>query len=159
MQAAGGSRRQFQPDQTWTLRRVLRRQEPHGKGVPRTIYRGRGRAWGAGHTEATSLLLMMIMPQKPLYKQFIYSKQQHRQTPYKHKGSDAETRRWLTGSEARKQHKPGSGRAAAAAAGAGLIFCRAASWRLSAALDGVKHACIREQRGLAPRDSSKYKSL
>ena len=32
-----------------------------------------------------------------LYKQFIYSKQQHRQTPYKHKGSDAETRRWLAG--------------------------------------------------------------
>ena len=31
-----------------------------------------------------------------IYKQFIYSKQQHRQTPYKHKGSDAETRRWLT---------------------------------------------------------------
>ena len=32
-----------------------------------------------------------------LYKQFIYSKQQHRQTPYKHKGSDAETRRGLAG--------------------------------------------------------------
>lgn len=51
---------------------------------------------GAGHTEVTSSLLMMIMQQKPLYKQFIYSKQQHRQTPYKHKGSDAETQRWLT---------------------------------------------------------------
>lgn len=33
----------------------------------------------ARHTEVPPHILMMIMQQKPLYKQFIYSKQQHRQ--------------------------------------------------------------------------------
>lgn len=83
-----------------------------------------------------------------LYKQFIYSKQQHRQTPYKHKGSDAETLRWL-----------GPWGPGALGAGGSAFRRRAASGRLSAALGGVEHACVRERRERAPRDSSKYKSL
>ena len=44
-------------------------------------------------------------------------------------------------------------------AGGSAFRRRAASGRLSAALGGVEHACVRERRERAPRDSSKYKSL
>lgn len=41
--------------------------------------KGRSHTRRARHTEVPPHILMMIMQQKPLYKQFIYSKQQHRQ--------------------------------------------------------------------------------
>lgn len=80
----------------------LTRPDPPAPAAPSLTWQGENaqhceQRTGWGHTEATSSLLMMIMQRTPLYKQFIYSKQQHRQTPYKHKGSDAETRRWLAG--------------------------------------------------------------
>lgn len=77
----------------WTDPTVLSEQQ--GKTVPRgwhTHSRGQSKgtaaSWG-GWAHQVPSPCNDDSATEPLYKQFIYSKQQHRQTPYKHKGRGA----------------------------------------------------------------------